>query len=93
MVDHLSLYAFLDICEQFTSTIRYHSKEFSTSQSIISNSDTAVPDADDDHDITDVHLLEHCQQLVTRAILTIVVETLCQNLFLLNRINLADSVG
>ena len=65
MVDHLGLHAFLDVCEKFTGPIRYHSEEFSAPQAIISNCDAAVPDADNDHDIADVHFLEHCEQLVT----------------------------
>ena len=93
MVDHLGLHAFLDVCEKFTGTIRYHSEEFSAPQAIITNRDAAVPDAYNDHDIADVHFLENCEQLVTWAILSIVIKSFREHLFLLDWINLADAVG
>ena len=91
---HLCLVdALLDAGEEFTGTVSYHSEELAAAKPVISDSNSTVPDADDDHDVADVHLLQHGEKLVTRAIFTIVVESFSKDLFLLDGVQLADPVG
>ena len=51
------IHSFFDAGQQLTRPIRDHPEEFATSQSIVTDCHTAVPDANDHHDVEDVHLL------------------------------------
>lgn len=92
-VEHFRLDSFLDTSEQLACSVRYHSEELTASESVVSDSHTAVPDADDHHDVPDVHFLQDCEQLVAGAILAVVIETLRKDLFLLHGVHLTDTVG
>ena len=87
------IHSFFNAGQQLTCPVRDHPEEFATSQSIVTDRDSAVPDANDHHDVEDVHLLKHCQKFVARAIFAIIVETFSEDLFLLDWIHLADPVG
>lgn len=91
MVLHLD--ALLDHCEEVSCSVSDHPEELATAESIITDSDTAVPDADDDHDVCDVHLLEDGEQFLTTAVLSVVIEALSKHFFLLNWVKLVHSVG
>ena len=92
-VEHFRLYSFFDASEQLASPVRYHSEELATAEAVVADGHTAVPNADDHHDVPDVHFLQDCEQLVTRAILTVVVKSLREHLFLLHGVQLTDTVG
>ena len=83
----------LDYSEEVAGSICYHSVELTTPQSVVSKSDTVVPDADHDHDASDVHLLQDGQELFSAALFSIVVEPLGEHLSLLHRVELVDTVG
>ena len=87
------LYALFDAREKLTRAIGNQSEEFAATQTVISDRHSVVPDANDNHDVANVHLLEHGEEFVTGAVLTIVVETFSQHLLLLNRVNLTDTIG
>jgi len=87
------LNAFLDVSKKLSCSVCNHSEEFTSSKPVISDSHTTVPDADDNHDVSYVHLLEDGQQLVTATILTVVVKSLSKDFLLLYRVHLADSIG
>lgn len=53
------LHTLLDDSEEFSGAVSYHSEELTTAQSVIPDSHTTVPDAHNDHDVGDVHLLEY----------------------------------
>ena len=69
------IHSFFDAGQQLTCPVRDHSEEFATSQSIVTDCDSAVPDANDHHDVEDVHLLEHGQKFVARTIFAIIIKT------------------
>ena len=84
--------AFLDVDKEFSCSVGYHSEEFSTSDTVVTDRHATVPDADDDHDVADVHLLQHSQQLVACAVFSVVIEALGKDLFLLDGVHLTHSV-
>ena len=83
---------FFDHSKEFTSSFRNHPKKLATTQLGLANAHSIVPDADDTHNVADVHLLQHCEQLVARSILAVIVETFSQNLLLLDGVHLRNTV-
>ena len=49
--------AFLDASEKFSRSIGDHPEKLTTAETVIANRHTTVPDADDYHDVANVHLL------------------------------------
>jgi len=84
--------AFFDVDQEFSCSIRYHPEEFSSSDAVVTNRHATVVDADDDHDVSDVHLLQHSQQFVACTIFSVVIEALCEDFFLLDGVHLTHSV-
>ena len=84
--------AFFDVNKEFPGSIGYHPEEFSTSDAVVANRHTTVVDADDDHDVPDVHLLQHGQQLIACSVFSVVIEALCEDFFLLDGVHLTHSV-
>ena len=82
-----------DASEEFAGPIRDHSEEFTTSQAIVTDSYTTVPNAYNYHNVANVHLLKDSKELIAGSILAIVIKALCQDLFLLNRVDLTHPVG
>ena len=51
------IHSFLNAGQKLACPVCDHPEEFTTSQSIVTDCDSAVPDAHDHHDVEDVHLL------------------------------------
>ena len=63
--NYFSLHTFFDTCEKLTGAVSDHSEEFTASESIVTDGHTAVPDADNHHDIAYVHFLQNSEKLIT----------------------------
>ena len=85
--------AFFNVYEKLSSSISNHSEELATSKTVVANRYTTVPDTDDHHDVSDVHLLQHGQEFVTGSVFTIIIKALSENFLLLDWVHLAYSVS
>ena len=64
-IPYLSLLdSFFDVCEEFTGSISDHTEELATSDPIITNGNSTVPNAYYYHDVANVHLLKDSEELI-----------------------------
>lgn len=83
----------LEVRQQFSGPISNHAEEFATPQTVFADSHSTVPDANNDHDVHRVHLLENCEQLVPATVLSVIVEAFSEDFSLRDRVQLVHSVG
>ena len=81
-----------DAGQEIASPVRNHPEKLTSPQSVIAYRDSVVPDAHYDHNVADIHLLKHSEELVAGAVFAVVVEAFSQDLLLLDGVDLADSV-
>lgn len=86
------VYLFLNLIYQFTSPFDHDSKELSTLELLGSNLHSIIPNADNQYNIFNLHLLKQMEELLTSTVFTIVIKAFSHDITLRDLIELRHPV-
>ena len=87
-------YTRFNVVKKFACSFCYDSKELAVVCSLITTYlYSAIPNTNYHHDVSYVHLLKYSKKFFASTIFSVIVKTLSQYFFLLNRVDLVNSIS